>query len=212
VDILARMRKCGVIPVVVIDDVKDALPAAAALLAGGVDVIEVTLRTKAGLEAIRVIARDCPDILVGAGTVLTLEQAQACAAAGARFIVSPGLNREMVAWCNANGLAVTPGAVTPTEIMVALELGIKIIKFFPANIYGGLAAMKALAAPFTGVRFIPTGGVHGQNLAEYLREPYVYAVGGSWICSKEDIKAQNFARITGLCKEAREIVADIIKE
>jgi 2-dehydro-3-deoxyphosphogluconate aldolase / (4S)-4-hydroxy-2-oxoglutarate aldolase len=205
IDVLGRMKQCGVVPVVVINDESNALPTAAALHDGGVDVMEITLRTKAGLASIRAVAKNFPDMLVGAGTVLTLEQGKACVEAGAKFIVSPGFNRELVSWCIDQGVAVTPGCVTPTEIMAAAELGIRVVKFFPANIYGGLSAMKALAAPFGNITFIPTGGISGQNLAEYLREPFIHAVGGSWLCAKEDIATGQFAKITELCKQARSI-------
>lgn len=204
-DILERLGNCGIVPVVVIDDAKDAVPTAKALLAGGVDVMEITLRTAAGMEAIRQVAQSCPEICVGAGTVLTLEQAKAAADVGAKFIVSPGFDREMVQWCVENNVAVTPGCVTPTEITEALGLGLKVLKFFPANIYGGLPAMKALAGPFGGVKFIPTGGVDGKNLPEFASVPFVHAVGGSWICAKADIAAGNFDKITQLCREARRI-------
>ncbi len=204
-DVLARMGNCGIVPVVVIGDAKDAVPAANALLAGGVDVMEITLRTAAGIEAIRAVAERCPGVLVGAGTVLDVEQGKAAVAAGAKFIVSPGFNEELVDWCLAQGVAVTPGCVTPTEITAALSRGLKVLKFFPANVYGGLPAMKALAAPFGGVKFIPTGGVSEKNLAEYMGVSYVHAVGGSWLCAQGDIAAGNFARITALCREARAV-------
>lgn len=202
-DILTRIGNCGIVPVVVIDDARDAVPTARALLAGGVDVMEITLRTAAGLEAIRQVAADCPEICVGAGTVLTLEQGRAAVEAGASFIVSPGFDRELVEWCVENQVAVTPGCVTPTEITMALRCGLKVLKFFPANVYGGLTAMKALAGPFGSVRFIPTGGVSEKNLDEYIGASCVHAVGGSWMCKKADIKEGNFAKITELCRAAR---------
>lgn len=201
-EVLDRLANSGIVPVVVIEDVKDALPTANALLKGGVDVMEITLRTRAGLDAIRAVAAGCPDMLVGAGTVLTLEQTKQCVDAGANFIVSPGFNAEQVKWCVENGVAVTPGCVTPSEIMAAMAMGVKVLKFFPANIYGGLSAMKALSGPFGDVRFIPTGGVNGQNVSEYAAAPYVHAVGGSWLCAKADIAAGSFDRITALCEEA----------
>lgn len=203
-DVLTRLSNCGVVPVVVISDAKDALPTAQAMLAGGVDVMEITLRTAAGLDAIRAVAQGCPEICVGAGTVLTLEQAKAAVEAGAKFIVCPGFDAELVRWCVDNGVAVTPGCVTPTEITQALAMGLKVLKFFPANVYGGLPAMKALSGPFGDVKFIPTGGVSDKNLSEYVSVPYVHAVGGSWLCAKADIDAGNFEKITRLCKEARE--------
>ena len=203
--VLERLGNVGVVPVVVIEDVAQAVPAAGALLRGGVDVMEITLRTPAGLEAIRAVAADCPDMLVGAGTVTTLAQCKQALEAGAQFIVSPGFDREMVAWCVENGVAVTPGCVTPTEIMAAAALGVNVLKFFPANVYGGLEAMKALSGPFGGVRFIPTGGVDAKNLAEYLAAPFVFAVGGSWLCAKKDIAEGKFGQIEKLAAEARAI-------
>ncbi|RPI32151.1 MAG: bifunctional 4-hydroxy-2-oxoglutarate aldolase/2-dehydro-3-deoxy-phosphogluconate aldolase [Chloroflexota bacterium] len=203
---LERIGMTGVVPVVVIDEKKNAHPTAQALLEGGVDVMEITLRTKAGLDSIQAVASACPDMLVGAGTVVTLDQCKACVDAGAQFIVSPGFNRTLVEWCIQNQVATTPGCVTPTEIMQALELGIRIIKFFPANVFGGLPAMKALAAPFGDVKFIPTGGINGQNLAEYVAAPFVYAAGGSWLCDKADIASNNFEKIRSLCIEAVQVV------
>ena len=204
-DVLNKLKNCGIVPVVVIDDVKDAVPTANALLQGGVDVMEITLRTAAGLDAIREVAKNCPETCVGAGTVLNLVQCKAAVKAGARFIVSPGFDRPLVEWCTENSITVTPGCVTPTEITEALSLGVNVVKFFPANVYGGLDAMKALAAPFGTVRFIPTGGVNDKNLKEYMSVPYIHAVGGSWLCAKGDINAGNFGKISMLCKEARNI-------
>lgn len=204
---MERFRKTGVVPVVVIENAKDALPTAKALLDGGIDVMEVTMRTAAGLDAIRQVAKDCPEMLVGAGTVLTLEQTKACVEAGAKFIVSPGFDPDVVAWCVEREIPVLPGCVTPTEIMAAKKLGVNVVKFFPAGVYGGLKAMKNLAGPFGDVKFVPTGGVSGENLAEYLSAPFIHAVGGSWVCAKADISAGNFDKITELARQASDIVA-----
>lgn len=198
-----RLMRSGIVPVVVIDDAKDAVPVARALLDGGIDVMEVTFRTGAAGESIRAVTKELPEMLVGAGTVVNLEQCKEAVACGARFIVSPGYDEETVAWCCSNDIAVIPGCVTPTEIMSAMKHGLKVLKFFPANVYGGISALKALAGPFGGVRFVPTGGVNLQNLAEYISSPYVHAVGGSWVCTRKDIKEHNFARITALCRDAR---------
>ena len=203
---LERLRNAGVVPVVVLDRAEDAVPAARAMLAGGVDVMEITFRTAAAAEAIRNVAAECPEMLVGAGTVLTVEQCEKAVALGAKFIVSPGFDAEIVDWCVERGVAVAPGCVTPTEIMAALKRGLSVVKFFPAGIYGGLKAMKALAAPFGQVKFIPTGGVNADNLAEYAAAPFVHAVGGSWLCPKADVAAGNFARIAELCAQSRRIV------
>ena len=200
---LERLYNAAVVPVVVLDDAADAVPTAKALLAGGVDVMEITFRTAAAADSIAAVAKECPDMLVGAGTVITLEQCKKAVTCGAKFIVSPGYNDEVVSWCVENNVAITPGCVTPTEIMAAMSHGLKVVKFFPANVYGGLTAMKSLAGPFGGIKFIPTGGVNDKNLAEYISAPFIHAVGGSWLCAKADIAAHNFDKITSLCKEAR---------
>ena len=204
-DVLKRIETCGVVPVVVIGNADDAVPTAKALLEGGVDVMEITLRTAAGLDAIREVAKNCPEVCVGAGTVLTLEQCKQAVEAGAKFIVSPGFDPATVKWCVENNIAVTPGCVTPTEIMGALTFGLQVLKFFPADVYGGLSAMKALAGPFGNVKFIPTGGVSEKTLAEYVEAPFIHAVGGSWFCNKDDIANGNFERITELSRAAANI-------
>ena len=201
--VLERLARSIVVPVVVIDDAKDAVPTANAMVAGGIDVMEITFRTAAAPQAIKNVADNCPDMLVGAGTILNLEQCKLAVEMGAKFIVSPGLNAEVVSWCVENGIAVTPGCVTPTEIMAAIDLGLNVVKFFPANVYGGLNAMKNLAAPFGGIKFMPTGGVNTANIKEYVDAPFIHAVGGSWVCPKADIAAGNFEKITNLCAEAR---------
>ena len=198
-DILKRLGNAGVIPVVVIEDAKDAVPTAKAMLSGGVDVMEITFRTAAAPDAIKAVAEQCPDMLVGAGTVITLEQCKKAVECGAKFIVSPGFDEDVVKWCVDNGVAVTPGCVTPTEITAAMKLGLKVVKFFPANVYGGLTAMKSLSGPFGSIKFIPTGGVNAQNLSEYISAPFIHAVGGSWLCAKKDISEGNFDKITALC-------------
>ncbi|MBQ7340647.1 MAG: bifunctional 4-hydroxy-2-oxoglutarate aldolase/2-dehydro-3-deoxy-phosphogluconate aldolase [Oscillospiraceae bacterium] len=205
--VMERLANAGLVPVVVIENAKDAIPTANAMVAGGVDVMEITFRTAAAPDAIRAVAENCPDMLVGAGTIITLEQCKKAVENGAKFIVSPGFNQEVVAWCVANDIAVCPGCVTPTEIMAAMMEGLKVVKFFPANVYGGLNAMKNLSAPFGGIKFIPTGGVNAQNIGEYITAPFVYAVGGSWVCPKADITAGNFDKITALCAEAKANIA-----
>ena len=202
-DVLKRMACAGIVPVVVLEDAKDAVPAAKAMVAGGIDVMEITFRTAAAADSIRAVAAEVPDMLVGAGTVVNLEQCKLAVECGAKFIVSPGYDEETVAWCVENGVAVTPGCVTPTEIMAALKHGLKVVKFFPANVYGGLSAIKALSGPFVGLKVIPTGGVNQQNLGEFVSNPSIHAVGGSWVCPKADIAAHNFDKITQLCAEAR---------
>ena len=164
---------------------------------------EAAQETLAGYFAAQPAAPLHTGMLVGAGTVLNLEQCKLALEMGAKFIVSPGFNEEIVVWCIEHGVGVTPGCVTPTEIMQAMACGLKVVKFFPANVYGGLSAMKALSGPFGGIKFIPTGGVNDKNLAEYISAPFIHAVGGSWLCAKADIAAHNFDKITSLCKEAR---------
>ncbi len=204
--VIQRMYGYGVVPVVVIQDSAQALPAADALSKGGLPIMEITLRTDAALDSIRAVRSQRPDVLVGAGTVLTLDQCKASVEAGAQFIVSPGFDAEMVRWCVENDIPVTPGCVTPTEIMEALALGVDVIKFFPAQIYGGFAAMKALSGPFRQVRFIPTGGVNAENLHTYIEAPFVFAAGGSWICAAADLKSGNFDEIERKAAEAVKVV------
>ena len=202
-DVLKRMACAGIVPVVVLEDTKDAVPTAKAMVAGGIDVMEITFRTAAAADSIKAVAAEVPEMLVGAGTVVNLEQCKLAVECGAKFIVSPGYDEEVVSWCCDNGIAVCPGCVTPTEIMMALKHGLKVLKFFPANVYGGLGAIKALAGPFGGVKFIPTGGVNLQNVGEFIADSHIHAVGGSWVCPKADIAAGNFEKITALCKESR---------
>lgn len=205
--VMERIGRTGIVPVVVLEDAQQAIPTAKALLAGGIDVMEITFRTAAAPDAIRAVARECPEMMVGAGTVVTLEQCRQALECGASFIVSPGCCEEVVAYCVEKNVPVLPGCVTPTEIMKAMSYGLHTVKFFPANIYGGLAAMKALTGPFPNVRFIPTGGINGENVDEYAAAPFVYAVGGSWLCAKADIKEGNFEKITDLSRRACEKVA-----
>ena len=207
--VLQLMKKSGVIPVVVLDDTAKALTTANALLAGGVSVMEITFRTAAAADSIKAVSENCPEMLVGAGTVVTLDQCKQALECGAKFIVSPGFAPEVVSWCVERNVPITPGCVTPTEIMAAMKLGLNVVKFFPAGVYGGLKAMKALSAPFGSVKFIPTGGVDAKNLKEYLEAPFVHAVGGSWLCPKKEIAAGNFDAVTALCREASEIVKEV---
>lgn len=208
-DVMERCRKTGVVPVVVLEHASQAIDTANALLAGGVDIMEITMRTDAALDSIKLVSEQCPDMLVGAGTVINAKMAEECVAAGAKFIVSPGFDEELVKWCVDNQIPVLPGCVTPAEIMQGLKLGIKIFKFFPAGIYGGIKAMKNLSGPFPGIQFVPTGGVNGENLQEYLEEKSILAVGGSWLCSKSDISAGNFEKIKELALQASQTVAKV---
>ena len=208
-NVLDRLKQSGVVPVVVLDDAKDAIPTARALLAGGVDVMEITFRTAAAAGSIKAVAENCPEMLVGAGTVITLDQCKQALECSAKFIVSPGFDPEVAAWCVERNVPITPGCVTPTEIVAAMKLGLNAVKFFPAGVYGGLKAMKALSAPFGGIKFIPTGGIDAKNLKEYLEAPFVHAVGGSWLCPKKEIAVGNFDAVTALCREASQIVKEV---
>ena len=201
--VMERLAASIVVPVVVLDKVEDAIPTAKAMAAGGIDTMEITFRTACAPACIKAVAENCPDVLVGAGTIVNVEQAKLAVEMGAKFIVSPGFSDEVVGWCVENGIAVAPGCVTPTEIMGALKHGLTMVKFFPANVYGGLNAMKNLSAPFVGLKFLPTGGVNTGNIKEYIDAPFIHAVGGSWVCPKADIAAHNWEKITNLCLEAR---------
>lgn len=208
-EILERINQIGIVPVVVLEDAKDALPLAEALCAGGLPCAEVTFRTDAAEESIRIMAREFPEMLVGAGTVLTTEQADRAAVAGAKFLVSPGLNPRIVKYCVEKGLLITPGCSNPSDIEQALENGLEVVKFFPAEPAGGLKMIKAMAAPYVGVKFMPTGGINAENVREYLSYDRVLACGGSWMVKDSLIKAGDFDKITALAKEAAGIVKEV---
>ncbi len=199
--VLAELARRVLVPVVVLEDAADAGLLADALVAGGLPVAEVTFRTAAAADAIRVMA-DRGDVLVGAGTVLTPAQVDQAVAAGARYVVSPGTSRAVVERCFEHGIPALPGAVTATEVQAALELGLGTVKFFPAGTSGGPAAIKALAAPFVGVSFVPTGGVGPSNLADYLALPQVIAVGGSWMVPADRVAAHDKAGLVDLISAA----------
>jgi 2-dehydro-3-deoxyphosphogluconate aldolase/(4S)-4-hydroxy-2-oxoglutarate aldolase len=207
--IFKKLYKAGIVPVAVIDDVSDALPIARALTAGGLYSIEVTFRTDAAAEAIRIISENCPEMMIGAGTVLNAAQADAAKAAGADFIVSPGLNPRTVNHCNEISMPIIPGCVTATEIEAALEFELTHLKFFPAIQAGGLPLINALSAPYKDVRFMPTGGITLENLSEYIKHPAVFACGGSYMVTKELIKNKRFDEITRLAKASAEIVKKV---
>ncbi|GAB3821289.1 hypothetical protein GCM10028820_29300 [Tessaracoccus terricola] len=199
--VLDEMVEALLVPVVVLDDAADATPLGDALVAGGIPVAEVTFRTAAAPDAIKALAgRD--DLLVGAGTVVSPEQVDRAVDAGARFIVSPGLLPEVVRRAQERDVAIVPGAVTPSEIMTALSLGLDTVKFFPANVYGGPSAIKALGAPFGQVKFVPTGGVSAENLDQYLSLPNVIAAGGSWMVKPSLFADGDFTAVTDLSRAA----------
>lgn len=201
-EVLEKIQKIGIVPVVVLDDPKDAAPLAKALCEGGLPCAEVTFRTAAAEESIKIMTSQFPDMLVGAGTVLTAEQADRAAAAGARFIVSPGLNPTVVKHCMEKGLPVVPGTATPSDVETAISLGLDTVKFFPAEQAGGIAMIKAMAAPYTQMKFMPTGGINAKNLNSYLAFDKVLACGGSWMVKKELISSGQFDKIRELTREA----------
>lgn len=203
------IQKMGVVPVVVLNDAKDAAPLAKALCEGGLPCAEVTFRTEAAEESIRIMTTEYPDMFVGAGTVLTIEQVDRAVAAGAKFIVSPGFDPEIVDYCISKEIPVYPGCITPSEVAQAVKRGLKVVKFFPAEQFGGVATIKALAAPYVNVKFMPTGGVNAKNLESYLSCDKIVACGGSWMVKGDLVKAGKFDEIKDLVKEAVELVADI---
>ena len=203
-----KVYETGIVPVVVLNNVENAVPLAGALLKGGIDFMEITFRTECAAECISVISREVPEMTVGAGTVLNVDQAKLAVEKGAKFIVSPGLDEETVLWALENYIPVIPGAVTPTEIMKAIGLGLKVVKFFPADVYGGIKAIKALSAPFGQVKFLPTGGVSEANLKDFITKKSVAAVGGSWVCKKDDIINHDWDKITELSANAVKIIKE----
>ena len=196
-------------PVVVLEDERDALPLAKALVEGGLPVAEVTFRTAAAEASIKKMCEAYPDMVVGAGTVLNIEQVEKAVAAGAKFIVSPGYDEEIVNYCLEKDIPIYPGTVTPSDLSKAVKKGLSVVKFFPAEQYGGVNTIKALAAPFTTVKFMPTGGVNAKNLKDYLSCNKIVACGGSWMVKGDLIKAQEFEKIKELTREAVALVKEI---
>lgn len=199
----------GVVPVVVLEDVKDALPLAEALIEGGLPCAEVTFRTEAAEESIRRMSEKYPDMLVGAGTVLTIEQVDRAVKAGAKFIVSPGFDPEIVDYCLNKDIPVFPGCITPSELAQAAKRGMRVVKFFPAEQAGGVSMIKAMAAPYTMMKFMPTGGINAKNLKEYLEYDKILCCGGSWMVKGDMIRSGAFDKIKELTKEAVELAAAI---
>lgn len=200
--VLEKLNKIGIVPVVVINNVEDAAPLAKALCAGGLPCAEVTFRTAAAKEAIKIMTETCPEMVVGAGTVLNAEQVDAAVEAGATFIVSPGLNPKTVRYCQEKGVAVTPGTSSPTDIEQAIELGLDVVKFFPAEQSGGIAKIKAMAAPYVNMKFMPTGGISAKNINDYLSFPRIIACGGSWMVPAKLVDEKKFDEIEKLTREA----------
>ena len=199
---IKKLYRIGIVPVVALEDAADALPLGAALKKGGVSAIEVTFRTAAAADAIRLLTREMPELLVGAGTVITKEQADAAIEAGAKFIVSPGFQPELVSYVLSKGVPMCPGTATPGEMEQAMALGLSAVKFFPAEQNGGAPMLKALSAPYRDLLFMPTGGVKLENLRTYLALDQVFACGGTWLATKDDIKAKAFDKITARTREA----------
>ena len=207
--VLEEIKKIGIVPVVVLDDAKDAEPLAKALCEGGLPCAEVTFRTEAAEESIRIISEKYPEMLVGAGTVLTTEQVDRAVAAGAKFIVSPGFNPKVVKYCIDRDIPVTPGTQTPSEMEQAIEMGLDVVKFFPAEPAGGLKMIKAVAAPYTMLQFMPTGGINLNNVEEYLEYDRILACGGSWMVKGGLVKAGKFDEIQKMTADAAALVKKI---
>lgn len=208
-DIFKRIREAGIIPVVTIHDEMQAVPLAEALRKGKMNCIEVTLRTEKAFESIHIIKKNFPDSIVGAGTVLTIEQVKKAIAMGADFIVSPGSNPRVIDFCIKENITIIPGVATPSEIEKNMEMGIKVMKFFPAEACGGLNMIKAISAPYGDVMFMPTGGINEENVKSYLENSKVIACGGSWMVQKQFIEQENFSEITKLAARAMSIVNEV---
>lgn len=200
--ILEQIQNLGIVPVVVLNDAADAIPLARALCNGGLPCAEVTFRTDAAEESIRLISSNFPNMLVGAGTVLTIDQVDRAINAGAKFIVSPGLNPKIVKYCIEKNIPITPGTCNPSDVEAAIELGLEVVKFFPAEASGGLNMIKAMSAPYPNIKFMPTGGINEKNINTYLAFSKIIACGGSWMVSGDLIKAKNFDKIEQLTREA----------
>jgi len=207
-NIFQTIGRLGVIPVVTLDDASQAMPVCQALLAGGLSVVEITFRTSAAAEAIAIVSREIPEMLVGAGTILTTDQAKQAFDSGATFMVSPGFNPRVVQFCIENKTPVTPGCSNPTDLTMAVEYGLDVVKFFPAESLGGLKMLKALAAPFRMLQFIPTGGIDPVNLREYLGFDRVLACGGTWIVKPDLVRSGDYGLITSVSRTSVEVVRE----
>ncbi|MDY4494490.1 MAG: bifunctional 4-hydroxy-2-oxoglutarate aldolase/2-dehydro-3-deoxy-phosphogluconate aldolase [Erysipelotrichaceae bacterium] len=208
-DVLKKISEVGILPVVVLDDAKDAKDLAKALIEGGLPCAEVTFRTAAAEKSIRVISEAYPEMLVGAGTVLSVDQVKKAVAAGAKFIVSPGFDEEVVKYCLDNNISVTPGVCTPSDVQKGYKMGLDVLKFFPAEPSGGLSMIKAIAAPYTMMKFIPTGGINENNMEDYLKYDRILAIGGSWMVKSSLVKNGEFEKIKEMSKTAVARVKEI---
>lgn len=204
--LLSLLQSARVVPVLTIERVEDAVPLARALVAGGVRMLEITLRTAAAIDAAKAIIAEVPEAIVGIGTVLTPDDLQRAKLLGARFAISPGATRELLQAASSSDLPFMPGVATASELMQAMAYGFSLVKFFPAEQAGGIGVLRALAGPFPHARFCPTGGIGEANAAKWLAEPNVVAVGGSWVCPSADVKSGNWAGITAMCQRAMELL------
>ncbi|MFQ9514555.1 MAG: bifunctional 4-hydroxy-2-oxoglutarate aldolase/2-dehydro-3-deoxy-phosphogluconate aldolase [Eubacterium sp.] len=207
--VLDKIKACGIVPVVIIEDADKAKALGRSVLYGGLNCIEITFRTKAAAKAIEIIKKEYPEMTVGAGTVLTIEQVKIAAKAGAEFIVSPGSNPKVIQYCQDNNICVIPGVVTPSEIEKNLDMGITTMKFFPAEAAGGLKMIRAMSAPYGAVSFMPTGGINVDNVREYLKYNKIIACGGSWIVKSDLLEKNNYEEIAKLSREAADIVKQV---
>lgn len=200
-ELLQTIQNIGILPLIAFESVEDAVPVGNALVRGGIPLLEVTFRTAAAEEAIQRLTRDCPELIVGAGTIHSVAQAETAIKAGAKFLVTAGFNADVVQWCQQHNVLIMPGTSSATDLETALGFGLEVCKFFPAEVSGGVEALKAFRGPFRQVRFLPTGGIHEGNMAEYLALPNVLAVGGSFVLPDRVIRAKNWEEITRLCEE-----------
>lgn len=205
-----KIERAGVVPVVSFQNTDQALKASRALIKGGINVVEITLRTDKALESIAAVKKNFPDLIVGAGTVLSLTQCKEAVENGANFIVSPGINTDAIEWCVENFVQIFPGVVTPTEISSLINnYGINRVKYFPAEVCGGVESIKILSEIFPKIKFMPTGGVNLTNIQEYISEPSVFAIGGSWICSRNLLDVEDYQMIENNAKKAKKIIEQI---
>lgn len=210
-DIMSKIEEVGIVPVVKLNNVEKAVPLANALLKGGINVAEVTFRTACAPEVIKELCDKCKDMIVGAGTIINVEQAKLAIECGAKFIVSPGFSKDIVLYCQSQGVPVIPGCITPSEIMQAIECGLDIVKFFPAKEFGGLSTMKSLSGPFGQIRFMPTGGVNLENLKEFISAKFIVACGGTYMVKDTLINEDNYEEITRLSKQSTDIIKEVRK-
>lgn len=208
-DVYKAVKQAGLVPVIKIEDASKAVPLAQTLARAGLPIAEITFRTDAAPDALAAVGKEVPDVLLGAGTVLSVEQAQTALDAGAKFIVAPGFNPRVVDFCLERGVPVTPGVNSPTDIEMGVERGLTLLKFFPAEASGGVKMIKALSAPYRGIEFIPTGGIKAENLADYLSLPSVAACGGSWMVPSDALASGDFGKIEQLVQDAVELVKSV---